>query len=88
MNRTDESGLAPAVINDDIRGIGLAVRHLVALRHTRIGHIAGPASLSTGAMRRRGVQLAVAELMQPDLPPPIVARAALDRHAATGGRRE
>jgi LacI family transcriptional regulator len=81
MNRTDESGLAPAVINDDIRGIGLAVRHLLALGHTRIAHIAGPASLSTGAMRRRGFQLAVAELMQPIHPSAIVNAEVFSRDA-------
>ena len=42
INRTDESGRVPAVLNDDLRGIGLAVRHLVELGHKRIAHIAGP----------------------------------------------
>jgi LacI family transcriptional regulator len=62
INRTDESGRAPAVLNDDLRGIGLAVRHLAALGHTRIAHIAGPARLSTGMMRLRGFNLAISEL--------------------------
>ena len=61
INRTDETGRLPAVINDDLRGIGLAVEHLAGLGHERIGHIAGPQSLSTGAMRYRGFRLAVAE---------------------------
>jgi Transcriptional regulators len=61
MNRSDDTGRAPSVINDDIRGIGLAVGHLANLGHTRIAHIAGPQWLSTGAMRARGFQLAMSE---------------------------
>lgn len=62
INRTDESGRAPAVLNDDLRGIGLAVKHLAAQGHTRIAHVAGPSRLSTGLMRLRGFNLAVSEL--------------------------
>jgi len=35
------------------------VAHLVALGHTRIGHIAGPQDISTGAARLRGYQEAM-----------------------------
>ena len=52
VNRKCEDLSLPSVIGDDDVGIGLAVRHLVELGHTRIGHIAGPESLSTGAGRR------------------------------------
>lgn len=62
MNRTDESGRVPAVLNDDLRGIGLAVKHLYDLGHRRIAHIAGPAQLSTGAIRLRGFHFACSEL--------------------------
>jgi LacI family transcriptional regulator len=75
MNRTDDSGRAPAIINDDIRGIGLAVRHLAALGHKRIAHIAGPAWLSTGAMRQRGFQLAMGEHARGRKPVVIAAEA-------------
>jgi LacI family transcriptional regulator len=61
INRTDTSGRAPAVINDDVRGIGLAVAHLAGLGHRRIGHIAGPQHLSTGAQRLRGFETGMAE---------------------------
>ncbi len=61
INRTDESGRLSSVINDDLRGIALAVEHLAACGHDRVGHIAGPQSLSTGAMRYRGFRLAVGE---------------------------
>lgn len=72
MNRTDESGRAPAVVNDDMRGIGLAVRHLVEIGHKRIIHVAGPDFLSTGAVRQRAFKLACSELS-----------IALNRHSIT-----
>jgi len=81
INRTDESGRAPAVVNDDIRGIGLAVRHLSALGHRRIAHIAGPRWLSTGMMRLRGFNLAVGELSLADSKPPVIEAEAFTREA-------
>jgi LacI family transcriptional regulator len=38
----------------------LAVDHLVSLGHRRIGHIAGPQDVSTGALRRAGFKAAAA----------------------------
>jgi LacI family transcriptional regulator len=81
INRTDDTGQAPAVINDDIRGIGMAVRHLAELGHTRIAHIAGPRWLSTGAMRLRGFQLAVGELSLADGKPPVIEAESFTREA-------
>jgi LacI family transcriptional regulator len=81
INRTDDTGQAPAVINDDVRGIGLAVRHLVGLGHARIAHIAGPRWLSTGAMRLRGFRLAIGELSLARSDPPVVEAAAFSREA-------
>jgi LacI family transcriptional regulator len=54
VNRRDRTSRAPSVITDDESGIALAVEHLVALGHWRIGHIAGPQTLSTGVARLRG----------------------------------
>jgi LacI family transcriptional regulator len=81
VNRTDESGRAPAVVNDDIRGIGLAVRHLARLGHRRIAHVAGPRWLSTGVMRLRGFSLAVAELALAGPQPPVIEAEAFTREA-------
>lgn len=61
INRTDGRGHLPAVISDDVLGMRLAVDHLVALGHTRIAHLAGPKSLSTGLARRLGFEQAMRE---------------------------
>jgi LacI family transcriptional regulator len=84
VNRTDESGQVPAVVNDDIRGIGLAVRHLASLGHRHIAHIAGPRSLSTGVTRMRGFNLAVGELGLADPQPPVIVGEAFTREAGHG----
>ncbi len=81
INRTDETGRAAAVINDDLRGIALAVEHVAGLGHTRIGHIAGPQSLSTGLARFRGFKLATAEQNLSSGPKFTVTAAAFTREA-------
>lgn len=54
VNRSMEDGSLPAVTVNDRAGIGLAVDHVVALGHTRIGHVAGPQNVSTGHRRYLG----------------------------------
>lgn len=54
VNRAEERRRISAVVSDDALGMQLAVDHLVALGHVRIGHLAGPESVSTGFLRRRG----------------------------------
>ncbi len=54
VNRTDAGRQLSAVVTDDEAGMRLAVEHLAALGHRRIGHIAGPQDVSTGALRRTG----------------------------------
>ncbi|MCK4176155.1 LacI family DNA-binding transcriptional regulator [Aciditerrimonas ferrireducens] len=61
VNRVAEDRALPAVAADDVSGIRLAVAHLVSLGHRRIGHVAGPQDLSTGAGRLRGFRLGMAE---------------------------
>lgn len=54
VNRAEKEARVPSVVSDDVAGMRLATEHLVALGHRRIVHIAGPQTLSTGLLRRRG----------------------------------
>jgi len=54
VNRAEERRRISAVVSDDTLGMQLAVDHLVALGHARIGHLAGPEGVSTGFLRRKG----------------------------------
>ncbi|MFT8242952.1 LacI family DNA-binding transcriptional regulator [Roseomonas sp. BN140053] len=58
INRAGDG--APAVVSDDRAGMALAVEHLAGLGHRRIGHLAGPANLSTGQLRLDGFRTAMA----------------------------
>jgi LacI family transcriptional regulator len=58
VNRTDAHPQASVVVTDDATGMRLAVEHLAALGHRRIGHIAGPQTVSTGVRRRAGFKQA------------------------------
>ncbi len=51
VNRTTDEPTVPAVLGDDHSGIGQAVRHLVALGHTKIAHVGGTQDVSTGLAR-------------------------------------
>lgn len=53
VNRSTEGVPVPAILGDDVTGIGLAVDHLAKLGHERIGHVAGPQHLSTGLGRHQ-----------------------------------
>ncbi len=54
VNRRAHDVPIPVATADDRAGIELAVKHLVELGHTRIGHIAGPLAFSTGYDRYEG----------------------------------
>jgi len=56
INRTvDRDGVNAVVIDEDF-GVRCALDHLVDLGHTRIAHIAGPHTTSTGHERRRAFE--------------------------------
>jgi LacI family transcriptional regulator len=59
INRTIEGRPVFAVVNEDRRGMRLAVQHVAALGHTRIAHLAGPPGLSTGQRRLQGFREAM-----------------------------
>jgi LacI family transcriptional regulator, galactose operon repressor len=59
MNRTAQDYPFSSVSVDNEQGVRAAVAHLIALGHTRIGHIAGPQDISTGTARLRGYQEAM-----------------------------
>lgn len=61
INRRLPAAGVPAILNDDVLGMKLAVQHLIALGHRRIAHIAGPSGVSTAVDRRRGFELALEE---------------------------
>ena len=44
----------PSVEADNVAGVAAAVDHLIRLGHTRIAHLAGPETLSTGVIRKWG----------------------------------
>jgi LacI family transcriptional regulator len=54
INRRLPGACVPAVVNDDQRGMALAVRHLVDLGHRWIAHVGGPPGVSTAVDRRAG----------------------------------
>jgi len=60
VNRTSQDFPFSSVSVDNEQGVWAAVAHLAALGHRRIGHIAGPQDASTGALRLRGFQAAMA----------------------------
>jgi LacI family transcriptional regulator len=61
VNRFSDEDLDPFVGSDDAAGARLATQHLIDLGHTRIGHLAGQTTVSTGVLRRRGYQAALAD---------------------------
>jgi LacI family transcriptional regulator len=60
VNRFSDEDVDPFVGSDDVKGATLATQHLIGLGHVRIGHLAGQPTISTGVLRRRGYEAALA----------------------------
>lgn len=82
VDRTVEGFDVPSVTADNAQGIDLAVAHLVAQGHTRIGYIGGPPSVSTGRARLSAFLNAIARYDLDDDPELIVGG---DFRRASGG---
>jgi LacI family transcriptional regulator len=61
VNRFSDEGVDPFVGSDDVAGARAATEHLIGLGHVRIAHLAGQPTVSTGVLRRRGYQAAMAD---------------------------
>lgn len=59
LDRLPEGWPHEAVVADNLTGVALAVEHLFALGHSRIGFIGGDPELATGRERRVGFEAAV-----------------------------
>lgn len=59
INREVDNLSIPSVTNDNEAGMRLAVDHLHACGHRRIGHLGGPQTMSTGYNRLQGFQAAM-----------------------------
>jgi LacI family transcriptional regulator len=73
-----------AVVNDDRRGMAMAVRHLLELGHRRIAHLGGPLGVSTATDRRTGFQDA---LHTAGLPPEAAPFVVADAYTEEAGRQ-
>jgi LacI family transcriptional regulator len=61
VNRRVDGAAVPAIVNDEDGGIRMLVEHLAAKGHSRIAHIAGPGSFSTGQARLEALRRALSE---------------------------
>ena len=62
VNRRPEGLELPSITPDDATGVELSVRHLAALGHRRIAHLAGPSNTSTGVARARAFRNTMRDL--------------------------
>jgi LacI family transcriptional regulator len=87
VNRRPEGVDVPSITPDDAAGVELAVRHLAELGHTRIAHVAGPPSTSTGVGRARAFRAAVRDRGLDDDPGLVVTTDAWSEKAGADGLR-
>jgi len=87
VNRRPEGIDVPSITPDDAAGVDLAVRHLAALGHTRIAHVAGPPNTSTGVSRARAFRSAVHDLGLDDDPRLVITTDHWSEEAGAAGLR-
>ena len=87
VNRRPEGVDVPSITPDDAAGVELAVRHLAELGHSRIAHVAGPQSTSTGVTRARAFRAAVRDLGLDDDPGLVTTTASWSEDAGADGLR-
>jgi LacI family transcriptional regulator len=87
VNRRPEGIDVPSIIPDDAAGIDLAVRHLADLGHTRIAHVGGPPSTSTGVTRARAFRGTVRDLGLDDDPALVTTTDHWSEEAGAAGLR-
>jgi LacI family transcriptional regulator len=87
VNRRPEGVDVPSITPDDAAGVELAVRHLADLGHTRIAHVAGPQTTSTGVGRARAFRAAVRDLALDDDPSLVTTTESWSEDAGAQGLR-
>ncbi|MEV4895617.1 LacI family DNA-binding transcriptional regulator [Nonomuraea sp. NPDC055795] len=87
VNRRVEGIDVPCVTADDAAGVSAAVAHLAGLGHTRIAHLAGPQTTSTGAARAKAFRHAVRDLGLSDEPGLVVECAQWGEEAGASAAR-
>jgi LacI family transcriptional regulator len=87
VNRRPEGVDVPSITPDDAAGVELAVRHLAQLGHTRIAHVAGPQTTSTGVSRSRAFRATVRHLGLDDDPGLVATATHWSEAAGADGMR-
>ncbi|MCX7560989.1 LacI family DNA-binding transcriptional regulator [Sulfitobacter sp. F26204] len=87
VNRAESKMRVSSVTSDDAYGMRLAIEHLHALGHRRIGHLAGPQNLSTGYLRNKGFHDAVTSLDFDPADTPVVECSAYTRQAGAAAMK-
>ncbi len=75
------------VVIDDAYASGLAVEHLHALGHRRIGHVGGPEDIDTAQRRARGFRAAASALGLSGAQAPVVHTAYTERDGVAAAAR-
>jgi LacI family transcriptional regulator len=87
VNRRPQGVDVPSITPDDAAGVAFAVSHLAELGHTRIAHVAGPQTTSTGVTRARAFRAAIRDLGLDDDPALVTTTESWSENAGADGLR-